>query len=98
MPMNSLAVVIDSNITNFERVLRELPSALLSISLPILVIGLEPDTNTIRVDLRDCNFNSYGEIIGRGGEENRYRIVDSYLNGVPMNNISPNSPIGPRPV
>ena len=66
--------------------------------IAVPIIGLEPDANTTVADLRDCNFNNYGEIIGRGGEENRYRIVDGYLNGVSMNNISPNSPIGPRPV
>ncbi len=41
VPMHSLAKEIGENIAYFERVQRELPHAKLSISLPILVIGLE---------------------------------------------------------
>lgn len=34
---------INSNVAQYERVIRELPHAKLSITLPILVIGMEPD-------------------------------------------------------
>jgi len=43
VPMQSLAKEIGENITYFERISRELPHAKLSISLPILVIGLESE-------------------------------------------------------
>ena len=52
VPMGSLARRIDSNIVSFERVLRELPSAKMSLTLPILVVGVEPDDDTAVVDLR----------------------------------------------
>ena len=41
LPMQSLALQIGENIAYFERVSRELPHAKSSITLPILVIGLE---------------------------------------------------------
>jgi len=40
VPMKSFADTIDENIVYFERVTRELPYAKMSITLPILVIGL----------------------------------------------------------
>jgi len=43
VPMLRFANLIDENIANFERVVRELPSAKMSLTLPILVIGLEPN-------------------------------------------------------
>ena len=43
VPMHTLAKEIGENIVYFERVSRELPHAKLSISLPILVVGLEAD-------------------------------------------------------
>ncbi len=52
VPMASLARRIDSNIVSFERVLRELPSAKMSLTLPILVVGVEPDEDTAVFDLR----------------------------------------------
>lgn len=52
VPMASLARRIDSNVVSFERVLRELPSAKMSLTLPILVVGVEPDEDTLTVDLR----------------------------------------------
>lgn len=97
VPINELARRIDSNIVNFERVLRELPSALLSITHPILVIGLDPDDQTKIVDLRKCKFADIGKITGRGAEMNRWRIVHAYLSGISMDQVSPNSPPGPMP-
>lgn len=52
VPMGSLARRIDSNVVSFERVLRELPSAKMSLTLPILVVGVEPDDATLTVDLK----------------------------------------------
>jgi hypothetical protein len=39
----SFANLIDENIAHFERVVRELPWAKMSLTLPVLVIGIEPD-------------------------------------------------------
>lgn len=46
IPFNDVDRRIDSNITNYERCVRELPSADLSITLPILMIGIRLDANT----------------------------------------------------
>lgn len=43
VPVQWFAGVIGDNVVYYERVLRELPHAKLSITLPILVLGLEPD-------------------------------------------------------
>lgn len=95
IPMGSLAKRIDSNIVNFERARRELPSAELSVTLPILMIGLEPDEHTRVVDVSACQFDGIGKITGRGNAENRWRIVHGFLSGVPMQQIGPSSPTGP---
>jgi hypothetical protein len=95
VPMNSLAKRIDSNIVNFERTERELPSAKLSITLPILLIGLESDADTKIVDISQCKFGGIKNITGRGKNANKWRIVNGYLNGTPMSDIGPDSPTGP---
>lgn len=95
MPMGSLARLIDSNIVNFERAERELPSAKLSITLPILMLGLEREDDTKVVDISKCQFPSIKEITGKGYSDNKWRIVNGYLNGVPMEDIGIESPTGP---
>jgi hypothetical protein len=95
IPMGSLAKRIDSNIVNFERAKRELPSAELSITLPILMIGLQPDEETRVVDISTCRFDSIGEITGKGKSENRWRIVNGFMLGTPMEQIGPTSATGP---
>lgn len=42
VPMQSFANTIDENVAHYERVVRELPYAKMSITLPIWVIGLSP--------------------------------------------------------
>jgi len=42
VPMQSFAGTLDQNIAYFERIERELPYAKLSITLPILIIGIAP--------------------------------------------------------
>jgi hypothetical protein len=93
--MGSLAKEIDSNIAHYERAVRELPSANLSITLPILLIGLEPDRHTKIVDVRKCQFKTVSEITGKGQSKNRWRIVNGYLDGVAMKDIDENSEVGP---
>lgn len=43
VPMQRFANLIDENVAYFERVARELPWAKMSLTLPIWVIGIEPD-------------------------------------------------------
>jgi len=95
VPMSSVAKLIDSNIVNFERARRELPSAELSITLPILLVGLEPDSTTPQVEVSSCAFANVKQITGQGKHENRWRIVNGYLNNVPMSSIGPASETGP---
>lgn len=47
LPTGKLADRIDSGVANFEKIRRELPSALLSVTLPILAIGLDEDPENI---------------------------------------------------
>jgi hypothetical protein len=94
VPMRNLAVRIDSNVVNYERVIRELPSAELSITLPILVIGIDTDEDTPVVNISECQFEGVGQITGRGHEDNKWRIVNGYLRQEPMNQINANSEVG----
>lgn len=95
LPCGSMARRIDSNVANYERTLRELPSAELSITLPILLAGLTVDSETPIIDISKCKFPSAKSITGQGGVLNRWRIVHGYLTGVDMADIGPDSPTGP---
>ena len=99
VPMSSLALRIDSNITNYERCIRELPSAKLSITLPILLIGLEvgPSTPLINVSTSPIGYRT-SNIIGQGKTENRYRIVHGIMNNTPLDQVTEQSPTGPMAV
>jgi hypothetical protein len=94
VPMYSLAKKIDQNVVNWERAKRELPSAKLSITLPIALIGIEDDHDTTVVDLRETRFEKVQEFTTKGKEENRWRVVHGYLTGQPMASIGPDSPAG----
>jgi len=95
VPKSTLAKRIDSNIVNYERALRELPSALLSITLPILLVGIEPDQTTPVVDLSQTQFSA-AELTGKGNSLNRWRVVNAYISGTNMRKVGPNSEIGPN--
>lgn len=95
IPMKSLAVEIDSNVVSFERAMRELPSADLSISLPIVLVGLSIDSQTPICDISECQFADIKAITGKGNAANQQRIVDAYLRGDPMRSVGPSSPTGP---
>jgi hypothetical protein len=95
VPMATLANRIDSNVVNFERALRELPSADLSITLPILLIGLGVDDNTPIVDTRQAQFPNVAAITRRGAASNRFRLINGVIAGTPIANINPDSPTGP---
>ncbi|MGH7737129.1 MAG: BglII/BstYI family type II restriction endonuclease [Candidatus Tyrphobacter sp.] len=91
VPTYSLARRIDQNVVNFERARRELPAAELSITLPIVMFGLEPDEVTPMVDVSKSKFERIGDITGRGREPNRWRIVNGWLAGDPIEAIGPAS-------
>jgi hypothetical protein len=97
VPTASMAREIDSNIAYYERAYKELPSAELSITLPILLVGLEHDRHTPVVDVSACRFESVRQITGRGNALNRWRIVNAYLKKSRMNSIGPDSDPGPIP-
>jgi hypothetical protein len=42
VPMQDFAITIDENVAYYERIMRELPYAKMSITLPIWVVGLRP--------------------------------------------------------
>ena len=95
VPMKEMAIRIDSNITNYERVLRELPAADMSITHPILIIGIKPGEESIIVDTSKSKFKSPRDChIG----DNKYRIVNGILNGTNISSIGPNSKVGLRPI
>lgn len=96
LPTAALGRRIDSNIAHFERALRELPSAELSITLPILLVGMEPDINTPIVDVSRSQFPTVGEITGRGKSDNLWRIINGWASGTAVSNIGPTSPIGQK--
>ena len=98
VPMGSLARQIDSNIVSYERVVRELPSANLSITLPILVIGIEPDENTPVVDLRDAGIDIGDLVKSRKGwnpEHHRYRVVEALRSGRNISSVTSTCATGP---
>lgn len=94
VPLDSLAKRIDSNVTNYERVLRELPAADMSITHPILIIGIYPDNNTPIIDISASMFNSLKEC-NKG--DNKYKLVNCLIDGVSIEKIGPESPTGITP-
>lgn len=98
VPMSTLARRIDSNVVNYERVLRELPSAELSVTLPILVIGVEPDESTLEIDLRRTGIPverlTKSDRSGQT-EKNRYRLVHALRSGVSPYDVTEDSDTGP---
>lgn len=97
VPLSSLAQRVDSNIVSFERCLRELPAAKLSITLPILLIGVDADANTAIYNVRECRFARLSDVTGKGSTANRFRIVNGFLDGASPESVSVDSPTGPMP-
>lgn len=94
VPMSTLAKRIDSNVTHYERVLRELPAADMSITHPILIIGIYSGESTSIIDLSKSNFPSVGKC---NSKDNKYRIVNGLIAGQSIQKIGPESPIGITP-
>lgn len=49
------------------------------------------------IDVSQSQFNTIGDITGRGNSDNLYRIINATINNIPINTVSNNSPIGNRP-
>lgn len=101
VPKAILATRIGSNIAHYERVIRELPSANLSITLPILVIGVEPDENTKIVDLSRIGIPKRKSAKKDGpskfSERDRYRIINALFEGQDPHAVTRKSETGPMP-
>lgn len=96
VPTATLGRRIDSNVAHYERALRELPSAELSITLPILLIGLEEDDQTRVVDVSTSQFATVKDLTGKTKAENLWRVVNGTIDGNLISDIGPTSPIGPQ--
>ncbi|MGH7944069.1 MAG: BglII/BstYI family type II restriction endonuclease [Opitutaceae bacterium] len=92
LPVWELARRIDSNIAHFERAWRELPSAELSITLPILMVGVRPGRKTTKFDVSRAGFTAVQQVT-KG--DNKWRLVHGLLTGVEVQNITADSPTGP---
>jgi hypothetical protein len=66
VPMREFANLIDENVVNFERVSRELPWAKMSLTLPIWVIGIEPDDYG---PVRDCYETAAASLAASSGAQ-----------------------------
>lgn len=97
IPFQDLARRIDSNITNYERCVREIESAKMSITLPILLIGIKLGDNTAVVDVSTSQFETIQAVTGSGNSDNLYRVVNAHISGIDIQDVSIDSPIGDRP-
>jgi hypothetical protein len=96
LPMAALGRRIDSNVAHFERAVRELPSAELSITLPILIVGLDPDYATREIDASQSRFDGVRDLTGKTKAENLWRVVNGCIDQKPIDKIGPDSPVGPQ--
>lgn len=85
VPSQHLSVRIDSGVSNFEKTIREIPSAKLSVTVPTLVIGLFDvedngtpvtpwDVKAITTDLNVLK-NANRDVTAR-----HYEIINNYIN------------------
>ncbi len=84
VPSQHLCTRIDSGVSNFEKVLREIPSAKLSVTVPILVIGLfDVDEDGVIVEPWDVKAECNNLEIIKGSKKNREEehkaLVMSYI-------------------
>lgn len=71
------------------------PSANLSITLPILLIGVYVDDGAAIIDASQSKFKRIKEITGKGKLNNRWRIIDAFFENRPIGAVDENSPTGP---
>ena len=81
VPSTRLAKRIDSGVSNFEKVVREIPSANLSITVPILVIGLfDVDDKEKEIDIWDIKKEGVTLKIAKDNKDKEHhKIVIKYL-------------------
>jgi len=95
VPLQNMGKRIDSNVTHYERILKELPAADMSITHPILIVGISPGDDTLIIDVSNSQFSTPKEC-HKG--DNKYRIVNGLLAGNDINTISANSSVGLKPI
>lgn len=97
VPAGSLAKRMGENIVSFERVTKELPAAKSFMTLPILVLGIEPNRATQKIDIRESGLplTEEGKVKLTGG--NTYRIANAVFDGRPISEVTATSPTGPIP-
>ncbi|WP_283683719.1 BglII/BstYI family type II restriction endonuclease [Clostridium perfringens] len=78
VPSYSLSKRIDSGVSNFEKVLREIPSAKLSITVPTLVIGLYDDESEWNLKAIEEDLNVLKNPKNKY-EERHNQIVKNYI-------------------
>ena len=79
VPCSTLSTRIDSGVANFEKCVREIPSAKLSLTVPIFVIGLD-DIDSDLWDLRKItqNIQEYSAN-STAAKEKRKELIEEYL-------------------
>ena len=79
VPCSTLSTRIDSGVANFEKCVREIPSAKLSLTVPIFVIGLD-DVDSELWDLRKItkNIQEYSAN-SNSAKEKRKELIEEYL-------------------
>lgn len=87
VPSQHLCTRIDSGVSNYEKVLREIPSAKLSISVPILVVGLfDVDDDGVVCDSWNVKTDCFDIQIVKGSdkkhEEAHKQLVLRYMQGI----------------
>ncbi len=88
VPSQHLSNRIDSGVSNFEKVLREIPSAKLSITVPILVIGLfDIDDKDIKIEEWNVRAICEDLKIVKGANKNyvdKHRdLIRRYIDSIP---------------
>lgn len=88
VPTQAFANMIDENVAYFERVERELPWAKMSLTLPILVIGIEPDDWTPIRQCYDAAAGKFERSVAATGQEVARILLDTRLAEVPVDEES----------
>lgn len=100
VPSQHLSVRIDSGVSNFEKTLREIPSAKLSITVPTLVIGLFDEDINGRVVPWDVKAITTDLDVLKGDkiayQERHNAIIQDYVSrvsSIPNENLNPLNPL-----
>jgi restriction endonuclease BglII len=72
VPMQAFANMIDENVAYYERVARELPWAKMSLTLPILVIGVEPESYS---GVEACYAKAAANLVSRHEAEGKHAVA-----------------------